>query len=807
MQMFPAISAPSSGIGTPTKLIADGLPIPDHPIGIDFETFVYGPLEARESIVECVECRKHDVPFATDVGRQTELDSRDDGSVANSTAEISLPVVVGDVAAAELVGANSQSVDQSSALTVGVAAVPDPSITTALTWNSSVSDSVPDMTQTDEAVDTSTSQIELAVDAIAVDAIQTPIQPKVDAQNYQSLSGDVGLAVSQHETDPMSPPEQAFGEQSGRTGGSTLRDLYLPFKVYRREIREASREVVDHTRPIKERSDAVPAEHGGKATDNFRCGNCASLAPAFTPQQTPVAANVSERGNDYRSIPVSTDSREIEKPPTSGTVVDDHGKAIGPEFVEQAAENTLARSDTNQPSATETVPRPGPTVSNQPATAIHRQTASPIRPEIDPVSQWTVHREQSPAPVYMSDAYIETAVSTSEQPASVRTRPVSQTSAVIDHQAADRPTLPDSVNSPTSVAPQNSAPTESTVELQGLSGAQEANVRVYMPDGGGGLRVHPAHGLPVRDDADSIPGQSRDNQSEPAVPEVTTTTVSPDKAVVQSQTSTATAAAVPRVPQQTPTRSNLELAADRRSFDPVSRRATEESTPVRIPELPRTDSIPVDRQTTQELPHNIDLAIQPVIASAVAGAAISSQTAEEDLPPVASATNESPLTSVAPDFRLPATGEKVSSETLVVDSIKAPIASLAAEAQEAIITRARRLDVNDAAEIEIEIDPPELGRLNIRLTRINGEVSARITATEPGTLELLQNELQDLRDSLAQSGVALSRVDFEQHGQRPSRQHYLEANTDASQPETDESSKSDGTQRNNDNNRTIDVRI
>ena len=53
---------------------------------------------------------------------------------------------------------------------------------------------------------------------------------------------------------------------------------------------------------------------------------------------------------------------------------------------------------------------------------------------------------------------------------------------------------------------------------------------------------------------------------------------------------------------------------------------------------------------------------------------------------------------------------------------------------------------------EIEIDPPELGRLNIRLTRTNGEVSARITATEAGTLELLQNELQDLRDSLAESG-------------------------------------------------------
>lgn len=79
-----------------------------------------------------------------------------------------------------------------------------------------------------------------------------------------------------------------------------------------------------------------------------------------------------------------------------------------------------------------------------------------------------------------------------------------------------------------------------------------------------------------------------------------------------------------------------------------------------------------------------------------------------------------------------------------------------------IVARARTLADNETAELEIQLDPPELGQLKIQLRRIDGEVAARITVTDPAAFELLQTELQELRENLQQSDVAFGSVDVEQ---------------------------------------------
>ena len=88
-----------------------------------------------------------------------------------------------------------------------------------------------------------------------------------------------------------------------------------------------------------------------------------------------------------------------------------------------------------------------------------------------------------------------------------------------------------------------------------------------------------------------------------------------------------------------------------------------------------------------------------------------------------------------------------------------------AEMPAEIVAKARNLADNETAELEIQLDPPELGQLKIQLRRVDGEVAARITVTDPAAFELLQHELQELRENLQQSDVAFSSVDVEQDQQ------------------------------------------
>lgn len=138
-------------------------------------------------------------------------------------------------------------------------------------------------------------------------------------------------------------------------------------------------------------------------------------------------------------------------------------------------------------------------------------------------------------------------------------------------------------------------------------------------------------------------------------------------------------------------------------------------------------------------------------------------------------------------------------------SERVPFTSLVDEAAQQVMSRARTLQSDGSAEVEIEIDPPELGRLNIRLVRRDGEVSARIAATEPATLELLQNELQDLRDTLAQSGVTVTRVDVEQRGQRSHQQQSDQWQQNNQRSEGDETTRQDRENPRANNGRTIDL--
>lgn len=68
----------------------------------------------------------------------------------------------------------------------------------------------------------------------------------------------------------------------------------------------------------------------------------------------------------------------------------------------------------------------------------------------------------------------------------------------------------------------------------------------------------------------------------------------------------------------------------------------------------------------------------------------------------------------------------------------------------------------DFERVQIQLDPPELGRVMLDVVRSEGGLSARIVANEPAARAILEVELPALRRSLGEAGVELANVDVSQ---------------------------------------------
>jgi flagellar hook-length control protein FliK len=71
--------------------------------------------------------------------------------------------------------------------------------------------------------------------------------------------------------------------------------------------------------------------------------------------------------------------------------------------------------------------------------------------------------------------------------------------------------------------------------------------------------------------------------------------------------------------------------------------------------------------------------------------------------------------------------------------------------------------------VHLHLDPPQLGSVQIHLTATGHSVSARIVVAQEGTRQLLQDQAQNLRQSLAQAGVSLGSFDVARDGGGGSR--------------------------------------
>jgi flagellar hook-length control protein FliK len=66
-------------------------------------------------------------------------------------------------------------------------------------------------------------------------------------------------------------------------------------------------------------------------------------------------------------------------------------------------------------------------------------------------------------------------------------------------------------------------------------------------------------------------------------------------------------------------------------------------------------------------------------------------------------------------------------------------------------------------EVSLRLDPPELGAIRIHLSATEHTLSARLVVEQEATRQLLENQVQALRDRLAEAGVTLGSFDISRH--------------------------------------------
>jgi flagellar hook-length control protein FliK len=84
-----------------------------------------------------------------------------------------------------------------------------------------------------------------------------------------------------------------------------------------------------------------------------------------------------------------------------------------------------------------------------------------------------------------------------------------------------------------------------------------------------------------------------------------------------------------------------------------------------------------------------------------------------------------------------------------------PPPTLSGPVAEAIVTQARVLQRPGEMEFQLRLDPPELGRLHIRLVASGDDLRAQILVPDEAVRRLLESQLPELRQRLEAAGVSV----------------------------------------------------
>jgi flagellar hook-length control protein FliK len=92
--------------------------------------------------------------------------------------------------------------------------------------------------------------------------------------------------------------------------------------------------------------------------------------------------------------------------------------------------------------------------------------------------------------------------------------------------------------------------------------------------------------------------------------------------------------------------------------------------------------------------------------------------------------------------------ESPAQETRIPDQIAA-----------SIIARSELVVREGHTEFHLHLEPPELGSVRVHLTATDRGISARLFVHEPSARQLIQSQLESLRQRLKEAGIAVGRFD------------------------------------------------
>lgn len=127
----------------------------------------------------------------------------------------------------------------------------------------------------------------------------------------------------------------------------------------------------------------------------------------------------------------------------------------------------------------------------------------------------------------------------------------------------------------------------------------------------------------------------------------------------------------------------------------------------------------------------------------------SDASSQEPSPTSESAVPTTPARFTTADAPVPPGGEHR------LPAVPATREALGAFAIEQIVARADSRDGEPVSRIEARIDPPELGRVSIEISRTAEGLSAHLTVDDPSVLALLDQQLRDVQQTLAAAGVPM----------------------------------------------------
>ncbi len=116
-----------------------------------------------------------------------------------------------------------------------------------------------------------------------------------------------------------------------------------------------------------------------------------------------------------------------------------------------------------------------------------------------------------------------------------------------------------------------------------------------------------------------------------------------------------------------------------------------------------------------------------------------------------------------------------------VSSAQATNATISIQATDHILS-ARQMMVDGKATLEVELDPPELGKVTIELVEEDSQLRGKLIIAESSSMELIKSSVPDMLRTLAEAGVMFSDLELANPGQeqqQSSRREY--ENVDQSQ--------------------------